>query len=103
MYRISFRAKSLTDVNMPRAMTSRSIRPNQISTWLSQEEYVGVKCSLHVRVLLQKLRDFLGLVSGEVVEDDVDLLSRLALLHDLLQEGNELFTGMPSRGFAVHL
>jgi hypothetical protein len=37
------RAKSETEVKMPRAMTSRSILANQISTWLSQEEYVGVK------------------------------------------------------------
>ena len=39
-----FRLRSFTDVKMPRAMTSRSSFENQISTWLSHEEYVGVKC-----------------------------------------------------------
>ena len=35
--------RSETEVKIPRAMTSRSILANQISTWLSQDEYVGVK------------------------------------------------------------
>src|SRR5262252_423038 len=44
MYRISFRRRSATEVKTPRAMTSRSILANHSSTWLSQDEYVGVKC-----------------------------------------------------------
>ena len=46
MYRMSLRERSCTELNTPRAITSRSIRANQISTWFSQDEYVGVKCSL---------------------------------------------------------
>jgi hypothetical protein len=42
MYRMSFLFKSETEVNTPRAMTSRSISPNHSLTWLSHEEYVGV-------------------------------------------------------------
>ena len=37
MYRISLRRRSVTDVKMPRAMTSRSIFENQSSTWFSQQ------------------------------------------------------------------
>ena len=44
MYRMSFLFRSATEVKTPRAMTSRSILANHSSTWLSQEEYVGVKC-----------------------------------------------------------
>ena len=42
MYRMSFLSRSLAEVNMPRVITSRWMRLNQFSTWLSQEEYVGV-------------------------------------------------------------
>ena len=42
---MSFRLRSGTEVKTPRAMTSRSILANHSSTWLSQEEYVGVKCN----------------------------------------------------------
>jgi hypothetical protein len=38
MYRMSFRRRSGTEVKTPRAMTSRSIRANHGSTWLSQDE-----------------------------------------------------------------
>ena len=44
MYRMSFLLRSVTEVNTPRAMTSRSILANHNSTWFSQDEYVGVKC-----------------------------------------------------------
>lgn len=37
-----FLSKSLTEVKMPRLMTSHWMRANQFSTWLSHEEYVGV-------------------------------------------------------------
>ena len=38
-----FASQVRAEVKMPRAMTSRSILANQISNWLSHEEYVGVK------------------------------------------------------------
>ena len=41
---MSFLFRSGTEVNTPRAITSRSILANQSSTWFSHEEYVGVKC-----------------------------------------------------------
>src|SRR3546814_8305885 len=41
---MSFRFRSGSEVNTPRAITSRSILANHNSTWLSQDEYVGVKC-----------------------------------------------------------
>ena len=41
---MSFFLKSDTEVKTPRTITSRSIFPNHSSTWLSHEEYVGVKC-----------------------------------------------------------
>jgi hypothetical protein len=43
MYFMSLRDRSATEVNTPRVITSRSILANQISTWFSQDEYVGVK------------------------------------------------------------
>ncbi len=39
---MSFLFKSGTEVKTPRAITSRSILANHSSTWLSQDEYVGV-------------------------------------------------------------
>jgi hypothetical protein len=45
MERVSLRARSRTELKTPRAMTWRSILENQISTWFSQDEYVGVKWS----------------------------------------------------------
>ncbi len=41
---MSVRLRSGTEVKIPRAITSRSILANHSSTWLSPEEYVGVKC-----------------------------------------------------------
>ncbi len=43
-----------------------------------------------------------GLVSREVVEDDVDLLPGRAEGDDFLQESDEVLTGVASGGFAVH-
>ena len=57
---------------MPRARRSRSILANQSSTWLSHDEYVGVKCEMHVRMLHQERPDRLGLVRRQVVDDDVN-------------------------------
>jgi hypothetical protein len=52
-------------------------------------------------MLLEKLADRLGFVGGEIVEDDVNLLSRRAQGHDLLQKGDELAAGVAGGGFAV--
>ena len=35
---MSLRERSRMEVNTPRAMTSRSMRENQISTWFNQDE-----------------------------------------------------------------
>src|SRR6218665_260579 len=43
MQRMSFLLRSGTEVNTPRAITSRSILANHSSTWLSHDEQVGVK------------------------------------------------------------
>jgi hypothetical protein len=40
---MSLGLKSLTQVKMPRAITSRSIFTNRSSTLFNQDEYVGVK------------------------------------------------------------
>jgi hypothetical protein len=42
-----FLFRSETEVNTPRAMTSRSILENHNSTWFSHDEQVGVKCTVH--------------------------------------------------------
>jgi hypothetical protein len=39
-----FLLMSGTEVKTPRAITLRSILANHSSTWLSQDESVGVKC-----------------------------------------------------------
>ncbi len=38
--------RSLTDLNVPRRMAWRVMMPKKISTMLSQEQLVGVKCSV---------------------------------------------------------
>lgn len=81
MYVRMRRARFGTDVKMPRASRSRSILANQSSTWLSQEEYVGVKCSRTWGCSIQEGPHGLRLVRRQVVEDDVDL-SRLPRTRD---------------------
>lgn len=54
-------------------------------------------------MLLEEGLDLLRFVSGEVIENDVDLLLAAALFHDVLQEGDELVTRMMSGRLAVHL
>ena len=39
------RARLVTLVKLPRLMARWLIRPNQCSTWLIQDAYVGVKCT----------------------------------------------------------
>ena len=86
---------------MPRAMTSRSILANQSSTWLSHEEYVG-GVKLHAGMSLKEVSNELCFVGREVVEDDMNLLSRRAQREHFFEEGNEVAAGVASRGFPVH-
>ena len=58
---------------------------------------------MHVRVLLQKGLYLRSFMSGQVVENDMDLLSRLAAGYNLIQEGHKLLAGVPGRGLALHL
>lgn len=58
---------------------------------------------LHLGVRLQKLGNLSGLVCGEVVKDDADLLLGFADSHHLAQKIDELFTGVTRRCLAVHL
>ena len=53
-------------------------------------------------ILLQEFSYPRGLVSGEVVEDDVDLLTGRTQCDNFLQEGNKVLTGMASGGLAVN-
>src|SRR4051794_21145736 len=48
---------------------------------------------MHVRVLVQEILH-LGCLGRQVVENDVDLLLRLAGSYDTTQEIHELFTGV---------
>src|SRR5438046_10494303 len=89
---------------MPRAMTSRSILANQISTWFSQEEgRMGRgEVKLHARMLCEELSNRLRFMSGEVVDNDMNLLPRRAQGYDFIQESKEITTAVPGRGFSVH-
>ncbi len=53
-------------------------------------------------ILLQKLPHWRGLVSREIVEDDVDLLSRRAQRNDLLQKAYEVLTGVARGGLSMN-
>ncbi len=90
MYRISFRRRSVTEVNTPGAMTTRSIFENQSSTWFSHDEYVGVIVEPDVRMGDEKGADLLRLMSGEIVDDDVDFASPRLRLDDKREEGDKL-------------
>ena len=52
-------------------------------------------------ILLQELLYQTGFVSGEIVQDDVNLLVAGAQSDDFLEEGDEFVAGVASRGFAV--
>jgi hypothetical protein len=53
-------------------------------------------------MLLQEVANELGLVGGEIVEDDMNLLPRQAQRHHFFQEGNEVVAGMAGGGSSVH-
>ena len=52
-------------------------------------------------MLLEELADQLSFASGEIVENDVNLLPRRAQGYDFLEKGNELAAGVAGGGFAV--
>jgi hypothetical protein len=54
------------------------------------------------RILLEELANRPCLVSGEVVQDDVNLLPGWAQGDDLFEKGNELAAGVAGAGFAVN-
>ena len=60
------------------------------------------KVKLHARMLLEEISNRLRFRSGEVVEDDMNLLPGGAQRHDFFQEGEEVATGVTSRSFSVH-
>jgi len=57
---------------------------------------------LHARMLCEELSNRLRFMSGEVVENDMNLLPRRAQGYDFIQESKEITTGVPGRGFSVH-
>ena len=98
------RLRSGTEVQTPRAMTSRSILANQSSTWLSQEEYVGVKCSCTRGYWARNAIDPRGLVRREVAGDHMDRLSVGLVQHEVGQKKstvtdvlNAMAVGPPGR------
>jgi hypothetical protein len=52
-------------------------------------------------ILLEKLLDQPGLVSREIIEDDVDLLAGWAEGNDFLQKADEVLTGVACGGLAM--
>ena len=51
--------------------------------------------------MLQKRPHEPGLVGGEIVENDVDLLAGWAQGNDFLQKGNEVLTGVACSGLTM--
>ena len=100
---MSLRARSLTEVKMPRATTSRSILANQSSTWLSQRGIGRGEVQVHLGMISQELRDQLGFMRREVVGDDVDFPMAGFEREDLAQESDELFGGVAGGGLTHHL
>src|SRR5678815_1151316 len=58
---------------------------------------------VNIGVCREELVDALGLVRGEVVGDDVDLLAAGLVDHDVGEKRHELSRGVPLRGLAQHL
>ena len=57
---------------------------------------------LHARMLCEELSNRLRFMSGEVVDNDMNLLPRRAQGYDFIQESKEITTAVPGRGFSVH-
>ncbi len=54
-------------------------------------------------MLCEKGRHLLGLVGGEVVEDDVNFLVGLTAAHHLPEKLDEVLAGVARRGLPMHL
>ena len=93
MYFISLRARSATDVNAPRAMTSRDL-PEPDLNLIQPPRIRGGEMELHSRILLEKLLNRFRLVSGKVIEHDVDLLCGGRVSDDVAQEADKVCTGV---------
>ena len=48
----------------------------------------------HPEILIKEFSDCLRFVSGEVIQDDVDLFGRGCPVNDLRQKGEEVFAGV---------
>ncbi len=63
----------------------------------------GSVVQLQTRMFVEQILDELGLVRGEIVDNDVNLLARRATLGYLPKEADELGAGMTGGGFADDL
>jgi|SRR5579871_6785533 len=103
MYFISLRERSATDVNTPRSITSRWIFANQISTWFNRDEYVGVKWKRTRGFSSRNSATVFSFVCRKIIEDDRDFFRVRCSFDDICQESKELFAGVTTSRFAVHL
>jgi len=87
---MSFLRKSGTDVNTPRAMTSRSILANQSSIWFKPGGIGRSEVQMNLRMSIQKVVDLSGLMGREVVGNHVNLFAARLVDNDVRQERDEL-------------
>jgi hypothetical protein len=66
---------ALTEGNVPRRMACLVMMPNQVSIWLSQLDPIGVKCKVTFGLRTNQALTSGGVVGGQIVEHDVDLLA----------------------------
>ena len=85
---------SLTEVKEPRRMAWRVMTGRSISTRLSQEHPVGVKCRVTLGFFASQAADLGVLVGGVVVADHVQLDAGVGG-GDLLEELQELLVAVP--------
>ena len=97
---MSFRRRSGTEVNTPRAMTSRSIFENQISTWLSPRRVRWRELKSQIRVIAEELFDAFALLSRKVVQDHMDLFPVWLGSDDRGEERHELLARVAGDGLA---
>jgi hypothetical protein len=57
---------------------------------------------LDARMAGEEFANQLGFVSGEIVEDDMNLLPTRAQRYDLFEEGDEVAAGVAGGGFSMH-
>ncbi len=62
----------------------------------------GRELKLRVRISLQEILDLAGLVIGQIVENDVNLLVRFTTGDHLLEEVDKFRAGMPLGGLVQH-